>query len=205
MLESVFGMFTQMDRSLERVHSGLGIGLSLVRAIVELHGGSVAAESGGLAQGSTFTVRLPVVAGDRPATIESTKTAAMQTDKKCRVLVIDDNLDAARMLALLLGMSGCEVRTANDGLEALEAAGAFQPDLAFVDLGLPKLNGYEVARRIREMPGGAKITLVALTGWGQEEDRRRTQEAGFDHHLVKPADFAVVQQLVRSACDKHLL
>jgi PAS domain S-box-containing protein len=205
MLESVFGMFTQMDRSLERVHSGLGIGLSLVRAIVELHGGSVAAESGGLAQGSTFTVRLPVVAGDRPATIESTKTAAMQTDKKCRVLVIDDNLDAARMLALLLGMSGCEVRTANDGLEALEAASAFQPDLAFVDLGLPKLNGYEVARRIREMPGGAKITLVALTGWGQEEDRRRTQEAGFDHHLVKPADFAVVQQLVRSACDKHLL
>lgn len=204
MLESVFGMFTQMDRSLERMHSGLGIGLSLVRAIVELHGGVVTAQSSGLASGSTFLVRLPIVAQDQPLPVEPRSVPlAPNGDSKCRVLVVDDNLDAAKMLSLLLSMSGCEVRTAHDGLEAVVAAGDFRPNLAFIDLGLPKLNGYDVARKIREQPGGEQILLIALTGWGQDEDRQRTREAGFDQHLVKPAEFAVVQQLVRLACEKQ--
>lgn len=200
MLESVFGMFTQMDRSLERVHGGLGIGLSLVRAIVELHGGVVTAASGGIACGSTFALRLPIVAVNKHLPVEKAQGPVMTNDKKCRVLVVDDNVDAARMLAMLLTMTGCEVQTAHDGLKAVELAAAFHPELAFIDIGLPQLNGYDVARRIREQPAGDKIILAALTGWGQEEDRQRTREAGFDHHLVKPADVSVVQQLVRSAC-----
>jgi signal transduction histidine kinase/CheY-like chemotaxis protein len=198
-LPRIFDIFTQGDRSLERAQGGLGIGLSIVRGVVELHGGSVAAHSAGPGQGSEFTVRLPALAastwesraaevGGEPATVPAPR----------RILVADDNADSAESLALLLTLRGSEVRTARDGWEAVEAAAAFGPDVVLLDIGMPRLNGYEAARKIREQSRGEWMVLIALTGWGQNEDRQRSTEAGFDFHLVKPVDFAALEQLLAS-------
>ena len=186
MLPRIFEIFTQVDRSLERSQGGLGIGLTLVKRLTELHGGDIVARSDGPGRGSEFTVRLPVLpeAGAEPQPGPLAQKAPALPAR--RILVVDDNRDSADSLAMLLGILGNEVRTAYDGVEGVEAATAFRPDLAFLDIGLPRLNGYDAARRIRLLPGGAKMILVALTGWGQEDDRRRSREAGFDHHLVKP-------------------
>ncbi|MGQ9424489.1 hybrid sensor histidine kinase/response regulator [Gilvimarinus sp. F26214L] len=195
MLGQVFDMFTQGDPTLERTHSGLGIGLSLVRGLVEMHGGSVQAHSDGIGLGSEFVVRLPVVeaeVGDPGAPVPKAPDART----KRRVLVADDNEDSAQSMATMLELLGNETQTAQDGLEALGIAASFRPDVALLDIGMPKLNGYDVARRIREHRWGEHMCLVALTGWGQDEDRRRSREAGFDFHLVKPVDLSTVEKLL---------
>ncbi|WP_437662404.1 ATP-binding protein [Sorangium sp. So ce1182] len=197
MLPKVFDMFTQVVRSIDRAQGGLGIGLTLVRRLVELHGGTVHAESEGPGQGSTFTVRLPLAAADVPAARPpSSGSAARHATAALRVLVVDDNVDGAESLALLLRMSGHRTRAVHTGPEALTAARELGADVVFLDIGLPGMDGYEVARRLRADPGFAGLVLVALTGWGTEDDRRRAREAGFDHHLTKPVDAAEVRRLV---------
>jgi PAS domain S-box-containing protein len=201
MLPRIFDMFTQVDRSLERSEGGLGLGLTLVHRLVELHGGTVEARSEGLGKGSEFIVRLPVAVeiqdpGPRGEAGDG-ETVVMPAAR--RILVVDDNLDAADSLGMLLSMLGHEVHTAHDGLEAVEAVVEFRPDVVLLDIGLPKLNGYEAARQIRERHGGTGLVLIALTGWGQDEDRRRSKEAGFDHHMTKPVDFADLQRVLAEA------
>jgi PAS domain S-box-containing protein len=195
MIERIFEMFTQVDGSLERSHGGLGIGLTLVKRLVEMHGGSVEAHSDGLNQGSEFIVRLPAVVGllsEPPSKDGSGRPAGA----KRRILVVDDNENAAKVLGMLLTALGNDVRTAFDGFTAIELAESFLPEIILLDIGMPKLNGYETARRIREQPWGKNMVLAALTGWGQEEDKRRTREAGFDHHFVKPLEPATLQKLL---------
>lgn len=196
MLPELFEMFTQVDRSLERSQGGLGIGLSLVKRLVEMHGGSVAARSDGHGMGSEFIVRLPVV----PVLAAPGRDIAGAPQagglSRRRVLVVDDNKDSAFSLAMMLRFMGNETRTAHDGLEALELVPVFQPHLVLLDIGMPRLDGYETARRIREQPWGKSVALVALTGWGQSEDRRRSEEAGFDFHIVKPAEPATLEKLL---------
>ena len=194
-LSRIFDMFAQVDSSLERTTAGLGIGLTLVSTLVGLHGGTVQVRSGGIGQGSEFVVRLPIMVDPpqplpRPAPIEPTAGAGR------RILVVDDNRDAVESLAMLLQLGGHETHMAHDGLEAVEAAKALQPDVIFLDVGLPGLNGYEAARRIRKQQEDKRIVLVALTGWGQEDDRRRSKQAGFDAHLVKPVDPATLAKLL---------
>src|SRR4029453_1846719 len=195
-LERLFDMFTQVDRSLERTWTGLGIGLTLVKTLTELHGGTVEATSGGVGQGSEFVVRLPIAMeidrlSSRPVATPSAPTTPL------RILIVDDNRDSAEMVATLLKFTGHETFTANDGLAAGEAAATLDPDVIFLDIGLPGLNGYEAARRIRAQQGEKRRPrLVALTGWGQDEDRRRSEEAGFDAHVVKPVDDAVLRRLL---------
>ena len=195
MLPRIFEMFTQVDRSLERSQGGLGIGLSLVRGLVELHGGRVEARSEGPGQGSELLVRLPVHPPVRAA--QSAPASRHAAPHRRRILVVDDNRDAADSLALLLTLQGSEVRTAYDGLEAIEAAAAFDPDVVLSDLGMPRMNGYEAAQKIRQQCGD-RVVLVAMTGWGQEEDKRRSSEAGFDYHLVKPVALEALEQLLAS-------
>jgi PAS domain S-box-containing protein len=194
-IDSLFTLFSQVDLSLERAQGGLGIGLALVKGLVEMHGGSVAVESDGVGKGSTFTVRLPVALAEEPAAMPPTVDHLASASKR-RVLVVDDNRDAAASLAMMLTLAGHDTRTAHDGLQALELADAFRPDVILLDIGLPKLNGYDTCRRIREQPWGREIFTVAVTGWGQEDDRRRAQAAGFDQHLVKPVEFAALAQLL---------
>jgi PAS domain S-box-containing protein len=196
-LPHIFEMFSQLAPALERSHGGLGIGLSLVRGLVELHGGTVEARSDGIGRGSEFIVRLPVV--DLPVPHEPQEPpgeATVASSRKCRILVVDDNQDAAHSLALMLQVTGHETRTASDGLEATQAAAAFLPDVIVLDIGLPKMNGYEVARHIRRQPWGTSMALIALTGWGQEEDKRRAFEAGFDQHLTKPVQTVALEKLL---------
>jgi PAS domain S-box-containing protein len=193
-LDSIFEMFSQVDRSLERSRGGLGIGLTLVRRLVQMHGGSVEARSAGEGRGSQFVVRLPIVeAGEAPALAP----AAIQQPTPARhILVVDDNRDAASSLALLLEINGHQTYTAHDGAAAFEAAERHRPEVVLLDIGLPILNGYEVCRRIREQPWGKDMLLIALTGWGQDEDRLRSHDAGFDDHLVKPVDYAALAALI---------
>ena len=186
-LPRVFDMFAQVDTSLERSRDGLGIGLTLVKTLVELHGGSVAAASDGPGRGSEFTVRLPLTDEVRPAEPREPAGPAAHAPAR-RVLVVDDNLDGAESLALLLRFAGHQVEVAHDGQLALAVAERFRPDVALLDIGLPGLNGYEVCQRLRRESWGRTMTIVALTGWGQDEDRRRSSEAGFDSHMVKPVD-----------------
>ncbi|MEO6192565.1 MAG: ATP-binding protein [Thermoanaerobaculia bacterium] len=196
-LPNLFKMFTQGEHSIERAQGGLGIGLALARSLVEMHGGTIEAFSAGPGSGSEFVVRLPVAVeaprAEKPAPAAGSTARA---DAALRVLVVDDNQDAADSLSALLELMGHEVRTAYDGLEAVAAAGAFAPDLVLLDIGLPKLNGYEAARRIREQPGGRDINLIAVTGWGQDEDQRRSREAGFNLHITKPLDPAILERLL---------
>jgi CheY-like chemotaxis protein len=196
MLPKLFEMFMQVDRSLERSQGGLGIGLSLVKRLVEMHGGSVEAHSDGPGKGSEFVVRLAVAtqAEERGAP-GAAGDALVATPAKCRILVVDDNRDSADSLAMLLRITGNEVHTARDGLEAVGAAGVFRPEVVLLDIGLPKLNGYEVGRRIRQQQGDG-VVLIALTGWGQEEDRCRSKEAGFDYHMTKPVEFKALQKVL---------
>jgi signal transduction histidine kinase/CheY-like chemotaxis protein len=186
MLSKVFEMFAQVDLSLERTQGGLGIGLSLVRQLVEMHGGRVQAHSDGPGQGSEFTVTLPMSSSSHHSGAQDAETPSPRSLPKWRILIADDNVDAASSLALLLGLMGHEVRTAADGQQAVEISETFRPEVAFLDIGMPRLNGLEACRQIRSEPWASNTVVVALTGWGQEGDIRRTREAGFDHHLVKP-------------------
>ena len=192
MLPRVFDLFAQVDRSLDRAQGGLGIGLALVRKLVEMHGGRVQAHSEGLNCGSTFSIRLPLLAPSTRLPEQSTPAdAALHAggDNGIGVLVVDDNVDSAQSMAQLLAILGYRTWTAHDGQEALQVAGDRRPQAVILDLGLPKLSGLDVACRIRAQAGwGETVLLVALSGWGQEEDRERTHEAGFDHHFVKPVD-----------------
>ncbi|HEY1187801.1 MAG TPA: PAS domain S-box protein [Gemmata sp.] len=197
MLPKVFDMFTQVGTSLDRAQGGLGIGLTLVKRLVELHGGRVTAESRGPGQGSTFTVRLPLDL-TRQQAVPGAGQAGDGAATSLRVLVVDDNRDAAESLAMILEMKGHEVRTAHDGPEALRVLGTYLPRLILLDLGLPGMTGFEVARKVRESNALRGVTLAALTGWGQEEDRRRTREAGFDYHMVKPADPAELDRILKA-------
>jgi CheY-like chemotaxis protein/two-component sensor histidine kinase len=182
LLPKVFDLFVQSERSLDRAQGGLGIGLSVVRQLVQMHKGEVVARSPGVGQGSTLEIRLPLVAAPAsPAT-----SLVLRTNSRKRILIVDDNRDAADSLALLLQIHGHEVRTAYSGREALEITEKFLPDFVLLDIGLPSLNGYEVARRLRLT--GIVAQLVALTGYGQPEDVQRAREAGFDTHMVKPVD-----------------
>jgi PAS domain S-box-containing protein len=195
MLPRLFEIFSQAKGALERAEGGLGIGLALVKGIVQLHGGSVEARSEGLGKGSEFTVTLPRV---EPAAQEAPAAPARQSAKPTprRIVIADDNLDAAESLKLLLEFDGHEVRLAGDGREALGAAAAAAPDVMLIDIGMPKLNGYEVARAIRAQPWGRQIKLVAVTGWGQAKDREQAMNAGFDRHLTKPVTHEVLQSLL---------
>ena len=194
-LPRIFQMFTQLDRSLEMARGGLGIGLTLVKRLVEMHGGRVEVMSEGLGRGSEFVVRLPIVV-DSSTPQESVDEAEHSVRSSFRILVVDDNRDGADSLAEMLKMVGNDTRTAYDGQAGVDAAGEFRPDVILLDIGLPKLNGYEACRRIRNEPWGAGVVLIALTGWGQDEDRRRSHEAGFDRHLVKPVDPQALMKLL---------
>ena len=197
MLPKIFDMFTQVDRSLEKSQSGLGIGLTLVKRLVEMHGGSIEARSEGQGRGSEFVVRLPVMLAVVQEVEPSTEAGeSAGAAARYRILVADDNEDSATTLAMILKMMGNEVRTANDGLQAVDMAAEFRPDVILLDIGMPKLNGYEVCRRIREQPGGKELVIIAQTGWGQQADRQRTHEAGFNHHMVKPIDPAALEKLL---------
>jgi CheY-like chemotaxis protein/anti-sigma regulatory factor (Ser/Thr protein kinase) len=196
MLPKIFDMFTQVGASLDRSQGGLGIGLTLVKRLVEMHGGTVRARSAGAGKGSEFAVRLPLAAGDARQAEGESPAGAEAAGVRLAILVVDDNVDSAESLAMLLGLKGHEVRIAHDGPQALRTLEAFRPHLILLDLGLPGMSGYEVARWIRGSAELGGVTLAALTGWGQEEDRRRTKEAGFDHHLVKPVEPAALQGLL---------
>ena len=188
-LPRVFDLFTQGDRSLERTPGGLGIGLSLVQRLAELHGGTVAVRSGGIGMGAEFVMRLPIGI-DAGALRRTRATSEEVKSAHYRILVVDDNNDAAESLAELLKMTGHEVHIANDGLEGVEAAGRLRPEIVLMDIGMPRLNGYDAARRMREESWGAGLFLVAISGWGQPADRQKASEAGFDAHLVKPVEYA---------------
>lgn len=198
MLSQIFDLFVQADQASVRSQGGLGIGLTLVRNLVELHGGEVAAHSDGIGTGTEIVVRLPMHRlPKRLANDETPHTNTVAQDiAGRRLLVVDDNRDAATSLAMLLRLQGCEVQIANDGPTAIEAAMKHRPELIFLDIGMPGMDGYEVARRIRHLPGLGDITLAALTGWGQQEDRRRSAEAGFDHHLVKPVQPSMLETVL---------
>ena len=200
MLPTVFEMFTQADRSLHRAQGGLGIGLTLARRLVEMHGGTIAAHSAGMGLGSEFVVTLPLAREIEKASPGEPRVDRVDAGKRAerRILVVDDNKDSAESLSLLLVGLGNQVRIANDGPSALEAARQFHPEVVLLDIGMPGMNGYEVARRMGTMPEVQNAVLVAQTGWGQEEDRCRSHEAGFDDHLVKPIDVGDVIRLLSS-------
>lgn len=196
MLEKVFEMFTQIDRTIEHSHGGLGIGLHLVQKLVAMHGGTIRAMSAGEGQGSTFVVQLPLAAASIHSSQNLNETDGNATVRK--VLIADDNRDAADMLGRVLRVLGHEVRVTYDGQQAVEAAAEFQPDVVLLDIGMPRLDGYGAAREIRKQPRSDGMLLIALTGWGQEEDRRRSAEAGFDRHLVKPVEPSELQKILAS-------
>jgi CheY-like chemotaxis protein len=195
-LPHIFDMFSQIDRSIERSTGGLGIGLALVKGLVEMHGGVVTAESDGPGKGSTFTVRLPAFA-DRPERAAPERPEGQAADlPKQRILVVDDNRDSATSLAMVLELMGNEVSTVHDGVEAVEAAERFRPAVVLMDVAMPRLNGYEATRRIRQQPWGRDMVIIALTGWGQEDDKTRSREAGCDGHLVKPIHLPDLEKLL---------
>jgi two-component system CheB/CheR fusion protein len=194
-LEGVFEMFAQLDTPSHRASGGLGIGLSLVRLLVRLHGGEVRAESEGAGHGAQFVVRLPIAL--EPAEAQPV-TRPPQVIGGRRVLVVDDNRDAAESISMLLALEGCQTEIAYDGAEGIEKARAFKPEVVFLDIGMPRMNGYDACRVLRREPGGKAMTIVALTGWGQEADRHKTRMAGFDDHLVKPVEHAALAKLLAS-------
>jgi len=196
-LAKIFDMFSQVDRSIERSTGGLGIGLALVKGLVEMHGGTVKAESAGQGQGSTFTVLLPLLEScPEPMRAVATDEGLVVAGPSRRILVVDDNRDSAMSMAMMLKLLGNEVRTAHDGIDAVETAEQFRPQVILMDVGMPRLNGYEAARRIREKPEGKAVTIIALTGWGQDGDKQRSHEAGCDGHLVKPVTLLDVVKLL---------
>jgi PAS domain S-box-containing protein len=196
-LPHIFEMFAQVEPVLERSVGGLGIGLALVRGLVEMHGGNVEARSGGKGKGSEFIIRLPVldIQVQQP-TKEPPNEKSVSSNPKRRILLVDDNRDTTKTMAMLLQLAGHDVRTAFDGHEAIDLAASFRPEVVLLDIGLPKMNGYEAARHIRTQPWGKSMALIALSGWGQESDKRRALEAGFDHHLTKPVTAASIEKLI---------
>jgi PAS domain S-box-containing protein len=199
-ITSIFEMFSQVHPNEARSDGGLGIGLALVRMLVEMHEGTVGAHSPGTNQGSTFIVKLPVAAVSNTATsTDALATSRFAGSGVKRVLVVDDNADAAASLAMLLAMSGHDVRTAGDGVAAVDAARDFSPQIIFMDLGMPRMDGLEASQRIRELEHGKGMIIVALTGWGQEADRQRTRSAGFDQHLVKPVSIEALEHVLATA------
>ena len=196
MLPRIFDIFTQVDHTMDRAQGGLGIGLTLVKRLVEMHGGCIEAQSGGPGQGSEFVVRLPGAVTPEATEPVATNNVHAVCRTSRRILVVDDNEDAAESLAMMLDILGHQVQIAHDGLEAVQQVSSFNPEVVLMDIGLPLLNGFEAARRIRDLPATRDLVIVALTGWGQEDDRRRSQEAGFDHHLVKPVDPVALQKLL---------
>jgi CheY-like chemotaxis protein/two-component sensor histidine kinase len=197
MLPYVFDMFTQVGCSIERAQGGIGIGLTLVRRLVEMHGGSVAAESQGAGQGSSFVVTIPLASAAEASTARRETSTDPVTGLP--ILVVDDNVDAADTLAMLLELGGNQTRVADSGLAALDAASEFRPQVVFLDIGLPGLNGYEVARRLRADALLPRPLLVALTGWGSDDDRRQAHAAGFDRHLVKSVDASKIAAVLADA------
>lgn len=198
-LEAVFDMFSQEEPAISRSRGGLGIGLSLTRKLVQLHGGNVTAHSDGPGKGSVFVVRLPLVAATVEPEAPGQDAMPAAAGGALRILVADDNQDAAETMSVLLEVMGHEVRRVHDGEAALDMVTAFDPQLVLLDIGMPKLNGYEACRSIRERDGHAARTLVAVTGWGQPQDLKSSSDAGFDHHLVKPVD---IDTLVRLIADR---
>jgi signal transduction histidine kinase/DNA-binding response OmpR family regulator len=199
MLSSVFELFTQVERSLDRSQGGLGIGLTLVRRLVEMHHGRVDVISGGPGAGSEFVVRLPASAARPAAAALNGAQNPLETQRPCRVLVVDDHIDAGDSLTMLLRLAGHQVNVCRDGMAALAVVDTVQPDVVLLDLGLPGMDGYEVARRLRSREDGGRFLLVALTGYGRDEDIRRSQQVGFDHHLVKPADLGALNAIIHDA------
>jgi PAS domain S-box-containing protein len=197
-LNRIFDMFTRVGRDSLRSHTGLGVGLNLARRLVEMHDGQLVASSEGLGRGSHFLITLPLAgaAGAEPTAAEGDSPA--QTGNPVRALIVDDNIDAAATLSLLLQLAGHTTAVAHEGVEALKAATDFKPDIVLLDLGLPGMDGYEVARAIRRMPESGNPVLVAVTGWGTPEDRLRTKQAGFDEHLTKPVDISMIELLLMS-------
>jgi two-component system CheB/CheR fusion protein len=193
MLTRVFELFAQADTSLDRAEGGLGIGLTLVEKLVRMHGGRVEARSPGVGFGSTFTVHLPLVRSDEPMRLAPISAAEAPGR---RVLVVDDNVDSAEMLKTLLEMNGHTVRVAHDGHTALAAASTFSPNVILLDIGLPGMDGYRVIKELRALPSMATVTIVATTGYGREEDRARCLAAGFDDHLTKPIDHALLERIL---------
>lgn len=194
-LPHVFDMFSQVDRSVERSAGGLGIGLALVKGLVEMHGGTVTAESEGQGQGSTFTVRFPLP-GERARPEPAPPEAERPAGAARRILVVDDNSDSARSMAMMLTLLGHDVSTAHDGVEAVMKAEEFGPEVILMDVGMPRLNGFDATRRIREQSWGRGITIIALTGWGQQGDRERSRDAGCDGHLVKPVHLPDLEKVL---------
>jgi CheY-like chemotaxis protein len=207
MLESVFDLFAQIEGTDDRSQGGLGIGLTLVKRLVEMHDGTIEVRSEGRGLGSEFVVRLPLAAGaqtfaegeEDPSPIELPVEIVPRSTVRKRILIVDDNVDAAEGLSRLLGLEHHEVLVAHDGLEALAANERMHPDVVLLDIGLPRLDGLEVARRIRKASEGSPPLLVATTGFDQAKDRHRIAEAGFDHHLIKPLDPGVLRSLVQAA------
>ena len=199
MLPRVFEMFAQVDRSMERAQGGLGIGLALVKRLVEMHGGTVSATSDGPDRGCRFVVRLPLirVPAPLPRKDDGHELAAEETEG-LRVLVVDDNVDSAESLSQVMQILGYPVAVAHDGVEAVDIATAWRPAMVLMDIGMPRMSGLEAARALREKPGGDRFWLIALSGWGQSEDRRKSREAGFDHHFVKPVDVEALIELIRN-------
>ncbi len=205
-LGRIFAMFEQSRPPSGQIASGLGIGLSLSRQFAEMHGGSVHVSSEGLGKGSEFIVTLPVVTEDRPNAAPQTGQAVIgKVDRRPKVLVVDDNRDAADSLQALFEMENCSVATAYDGYEAVQAVEETMPDMIVMDLGMPSMDGYEAARRIRGKPGSQGVLMIALTGWGQSDARQRTIEAGFDHHLIKPVNFDEIKRLASGQLGKPAL
>jgi len=188
-------MFMQVDGTSDRAQGGLGIGLTLVKRLAEMHGGSVEAKSSGEGQGSEFVVRLPILCKPTLAPQSESDTAPEPTLEH-RILIVDDNVDSADSLAMLLEITGNKTYMAHDGVEAIEAIEKYRPEVVLLDIGLPKIDGHEVCRHVREQPWGKHIVVIALTGWGQEDDRRKSEEAGFNGHLVKPVDYDKLLELL---------
>jgi PAS domain S-box-containing protein len=196
LLPTIFDLFQQGTRTLDRSQGGLGIGLTLVKQLVELHGGQVTASSPGAGLGSTFSIRLPTLAGTVPLSASEIPTPSLHAG--IRVLVVDDDSDVRESTALLLGLNGYEVKTADSGEQAITLIGTFHPDVVLLDIGMPGENGYQVAQRIRRLPGGGDLLLIALSGYGRAEDLVRSREAGFDHHLVKPLNLNALCSLMET-------
>jgi signal transduction histidine kinase len=194
-LSSAFDLFTQADRSLDRSQGGLGIGLSLVRGLVEMHGGTVSAKSAGAGKGSVFTVRIPLAGIERQEPTPMPQAAAGSTAAR-RILVVDDNFDAAESMQLMLQKDGHDVAVVHDGIEALDAARGFRPDVVLLDIGLPGMDGFELAAALRALPETSRAHLIAVSGYGQDRDRARSAQAGIDLHLVKPVDPAKLQDAI---------
>ena len=200
-LPQIFQMFTQVDRAIHGSEGGLGIGLTLVKRLIEMHGGTIMAYSDGRGKGSEFIMRVPMASShfSQPEIpTDGTEEGATETTKPIRILVVDDNQDSADSLGLLLKLLGNEVRIAHDGLAAVNLATEFEPRVVLLDIGLPTLNGFEAAERIRQQPWGKQAVMIAVTGWGETVDRQRSKKAGFDHHLVKPVDPDVLTRLLQS-------